>query len=72
MSMDYLALFETKTCSSLGDRTLLLPERYDSHVVPWCLYLRTIFCTDECGTLRRLDIDPKVEPDFSEVYNLIG
>ena len=24
----------------------LLPERYDSCVVPWCLYLRTIVCTD--------------------------
>ena len=38
--------------SSLGDRTRLLPERYDGCVVPWCLYLRTIVCTDERGTFR--------------------
>jgi hypothetical protein len=38
----YLGLictFRTKVCSSLGDRTRLLPERYDGCVVPWCLYL---------------------------------
>ena len=39
--------FRTKVRSSLGDRTHLLPERYDVCVVPWCLYLRTIVCTDE-------------------------
>ena len=33
-------------------------------MVPWCLYLRTIVCTDECGTFRRLDIAPKNEPDL--------
>ena len=42
----------------------LLPVRYDSCVVPWCLYLRTIVCTDERGTSRRLDIAPKDEPYF--------
>ena len=50
--------------SSLGDRTRLLPERYDGCVVPWCLYLRTIVCTDERGTFRCLEIAPKDEPDL--------
>ena len=51
----------------------LLPEQYDGCVVPWCLYLRTIVCTDERGTFRRLKIAPNDEPDlwrstiFSEV-----
>jgi hypothetical protein len=34
----------------------LLPEWYDGCVVPWCLFLRTIVCTDERGTFRRLEI----------------
>ena len=42
----------------------LLPERYDGCGVPWCLYLRSIVCTDECGTFRRLEIAPKDEPDL--------
>ena len=33
----------------------LLPEQYDGSVVPWCLYLRTIVCTDERGTFMRLE-----------------
>ena len=33
-------------------------------MVPWCLYLRTIVCTDECGTFRYLEIAPKDEPDL--------
>ena len=49
-----ICTFRTKERSSLGDRTHLLPERYDGCVVPWCLYLRTIVCTDERGTFRRL------------------
>ncbi|KAK6309758.1 hypothetical protein J4Q44_G00196390 [Coregonus suidteri] len=56
--------FRTKVRSSLGDRTLLLPERYDGCVLPWCLYLRTIVCTDERGTFRRLEIASKDEPDL--------
>ena len=67
----WLCTFFTKVRSSLGDRTRLLPEQYDSWVVPWCLYLRTvpIVCTDERGTFRNLEIAPKDEPDlfFSEV-----
>ena len=59
----------TKVRSSLGDRTRLLPERYDGCMVPWCLYLRTIVCTDGWGTFRRLEISPKDEP---EVYNLFS
>ena len=65
--------FRIKVRSSLGDRTRLLPERNDGYVVPWCLYLRIIVCTDERGTFRRLEIAPKDEPDlwrstiFSEV-----
>ena len=46
------------------NRTHLLPERYDGCVVPWCLYLRTIVCTDEHGTFRSLEIAPKDEPDL--------
>jgi hypothetical protein len=42
----------------------LLPERYDAYVVPWCLYLRTIVCTDERGTFRRLEIARKDEQDL--------
>ena len=42
----------------------LLPERYDGCVVPWCLYLCTIVCTDERGTFRHLEIAPKDEPDL--------
>ena len=38
--------------------------RYDGYVVPWCLYLRTIVCTDEHGTFRCLEIAPKDEPDL--------
>ena len=65
--------FPTKVRSSLGDRMRLLPERYDGCEVPWCLYLRTIVCTDERCTFRHLEIAPKDEPDlwrstiFSEV-----
>ena len=54
----------TKVHSPLGDRTRLLPERYDGCVVPWCLYLRTIVCTDEHGTFSHLKIAPKDEPDL--------
>jgi hypothetical protein len=59
-----ICTFCTKGRSSLGDRTRLLPERYDGCGVPWCLYLRTIVCTDERGTFRRLEIAPKDEPDL--------
>ena len=41
-----------------------LPERYDGCVVPLCLYLHTIVCTDERGTFRRLEITPKNEPEL--------
>ena len=50
--------FCTKVRSSLGDRTRLLPERYDGCVVPWCLYLPTIVFTDDRGTFT------KDEPDL--------
>ena len=56
--------FRTKVLSSLGDRTCLLPEQYDGCMFPWCLYLRTIVCTDERGTFRRLEITSKDEPDW--------
>ena len=46
------------------DRRGLLPERYDGSMVPWCLYLCTIVCTDEHGTFRHLEIAPKDEPDL--------
>ena len=50
--------------STLGDRTCLLPDRYDGFVVPWCLYLRTIVCTNECGTFRCLEGALKDEPGW--------
>ena len=59
-----ICTFSTKVRSSLGDRTSLLPER-DGCMVPWCLYLRTIVCTDERGTFRHLEIAPKDEPDLA-------
>ena len=59
-----ICTFRTKVRSSLGDRTRLLPERYDGSMVPWCLYLHTIVCTDDCGTFRHLEIPPKDEPDL--------
>jgi hypothetical protein len=59
-----ICTFRTKVHSSLGDRTRLLPERYGGCVVPCCLYLRTIVCTDERDTFRRLEIAPKDEPDL--------
>ena len=59
-----ICTFHTKVSSSLGDTARLLPERYDGCVVPWCLYLRTIVCTGEHCTFRRLEIAPKDEPDL--------
>jgi hypothetical protein len=59
-----ICTFRTKVRSSLGDRTHLLPERYDDCVVLWCLYLHTIVCTDERGTFRHLEIASKDEPDL--------
>ena len=55
---------QTKVRSSLGDRTRLLPEQYEGCVVPWCLFLRTIVCTDARGTFRHLEIAPNDEPDL--------
>ena len=63
-SLTHFCTFRTKVRSSLGDRAWLLPERYDGCVVPWCLYLRTIVCTDERGTFGHLEIAPKDEPDL--------
>jgi hypothetical protein len=59
-----ICTFCTEVRSSLGDRTCLLPEPCDGCVVPWCLYLHTIVCTDECGTFKHLEISPKDEPDL--------
>jgi hypothetical protein len=59
-----ICTFRTKVRSFLGYRIRLLPERYNGCVVPWCLYLHTIVCTDERGTFRHLEIAPKDEPDF--------
>ena len=57
-----ICTFRTKVRSSLGDRTNLLPERYDGYMVPRCLYLRSIVCTDEHDTFRHLEIAPEDEP----------
>ena len=59
-----ICTFRNKVHSSLGDRMRLFPERYDGCVVPWCLYLHTIVCTDERSTFRHLEIAPKDEPDL--------
>ena len=56
-----ICTFRTKVRSSLGDRTCLLPERYNGCVVPWCLYLHTIVCTDKRITFRRLEIALKLK-----------
>jgi hypothetical protein len=63
-----ICTFRTKVRSSLGDRTRLLPERYAGCVVPWCLYLCTIVCTDERGTFRCFEIALKDEPDLWRPY----
>ena len=70
--LGFICTFRTKVRSSLGDRTCLLPERDDGCVVPWCLYLRKIVCTDERGTFRHLEIAPRDEPDLwtSAIYFL--
>uniref|UniRef100_A0A673VWS0 Arrestin beta 2 n=1 Tax=Salmo trutta TaxID=8032 RepID=A0A673VWS0_SALTR len=52
-----ICTFRTKVRSSLGDRRRLLPERYERLRGPWCLYLRTIVCTDERGNLQALEMD---------------
>jgi hypothetical protein len=59
-----ICTFRTKVRSTIEDRTRLFPERYDGCVVPRCLYLHTIVCTDERGTFRCLVIAPKDEPDL--------
>ena len=59
-----ICTIRTKVHSPLGDRTRLQPEWYDGCVVPGCLYLSTIVCTDERGTFRCLEIAPKDEPDL--------
>jgi hypothetical protein len=61
---ELICTFRTKVRSSLGDRTRFLPERYDGCLVPWCLYLCIIVCTDDRGTFRRLEIAHKDEPDL--------
>ena len=55
-----ICTYRTKVRSSLGDRTRLHPELYDSCMVPLCLYLRTIVCTDKCGTFRHLKLLPRM------------
>ena len=62
--LELICTFRTKVRSSLGDRARLLPEQYDGCVVPWCLYLHTIVCTDERDTFKRLEMDHKDEPDL--------
>ena len=64
VDLGLICTFRTKVRSSLEDRMRLLPERGDCCMVPWCLYLRTIVCTDEHGTFRRLEIACKDEPDL--------
>lgn len=59
-----ICTFRTKLRSSLGDRMLLLPERYDGCMVPWCIYLHTIVRTDERGKCRHLEIAPKGKPEL--------
>ena len=66
-----ICTFSTK----VRDRTRLLPEQYDGCVIPWLRDpLHTVVCTDERGTFRRLEIDPKNDPDFwrSTVFFFFG
>ena len=72
MVLGLICTLRTKLHYSLGDSTRLLTERYDGCVVPWCLYLGTIVCTDEHGIFRRLEIAPKDEPGLwrSTIYFL--
>ena len=70
--LELICTFHINVRSSLGDRTRLLPERYDGCLVQWCLYLRTIVCTDERGTFRRLEIAPKDEPDLWRSTNFFS
>ena len=67
-----ICTFRIKFRSSLGDRTHLLPERYNDCVVPWCLYRRTIVCTDERRTFKRLEIAPKDEPGLQFFYEVLA
>ena len=62
--LELICTFRTKVRSSLRDRTHLLPERYDGCVVPQCLHLRTVVCTEEHGAFKHLAIAPKDEPDL--------
>jgi hypothetical protein len=57
-----ICTFRTKVHSSETEH--IFPELSDRCVVPWCLYLRTIVCTGECGTFRRLEISPRDETDL--------
>ena len=54
VALGLICTFRTKVHSSLGDRTHFLPERYDGCVVPWCLYLHTIVCTDKPSGIWKL------------------
>ena len=67
-----ICTFLTKVRSFLAHRPRLLPERYDGCVVPWCLYMCPIVCTDEHGTFRRLVIAPKDEPDLWRYMFILG
>ena len=66
-----ICTFRTKVRSSLGDRTRILPERYDGCVVPWCLYLRTIVCTDELVSSDVWKLLPRMNK-LVEVYNFFS
>ena len=64
VDLGLICTLRNKVRSCLDDRTGLLPKQYDGCVVPWCLYLSNIVCTDERGTFRHLEIAPKDEPDL--------
>jgi hypothetical protein len=72
VDLGLICTFCTKVRSSLGDNICLLTERYDGCVVPWCLYLCTIVCTDECGTFRCLEIALKNEPDYNFISEVLA
>jgi hypothetical protein len=56
-----ICTFRIKVRSSLGDRTHLL---LSGMTAAWSHGVYTIFCTDERGTFRHLEIAPKDEPDL--------
>ena len=61
---------KTGNTQELWSECDILHEWYDGCMVPLCLYLHTIDCTDERGTFKHLKIAPKDEPDLWRSTNV--